>query len=239
MMKNQKRIGYADEKLAKGSEFRVGREGFVPLADVPDYVWINSRPQEGIQHFADIDIHDIDGGPSLLQRCVDDPSFISAKRWLAYFKGFAARGVGPEEGALPFRVWQIWEDMVTYLKARDVARFVAAAGAMAHYVGDASQPLHCSYLHHGVPPMVEIDGRVVSGAARQRRVQGLQEDARGQGARDLRGDDAGGGSGDGARRRSTSGSTPARGRPPRSRAGTRRRRRSSTSWPRPRRGWTR
>jgi hypothetical protein len=159
MMKNQKRIGYADEKLAKGSEFRVGREGFVPLSDVPDYVWINSRPQEGIQHFADIDIHDIDGGPSLLQRCVDDPSFISAKRWQAYFKGFAGRGVGPEEGALPFRVWQIWEDMVAYLKARDVARFVAAAGAMAHYVGDASQPLHCSYLHHGVPPMVEIDGR--------------------------------------------------------------------------------
>ena len=33
------------------------------------------------------------------------------------------------------------------------ASFVAAAGVMAHYVGDASQPLHSSYLHHGRLPM--------------------------------------------------------------------------------------
>ncbi len=38
-------------------------------------------------------------------------------------------------------------------------RFVAAAGVLAHYVGDASQPLHCSYLHHGVPPMRKVSGR--------------------------------------------------------------------------------
>ena len=43
--------------------FTMGRGGFVPLADVPDYVWIGSRaPTKPIQHFADIDIHDIDGG---------------------------------------------------------------------------------------------------------------------------------------------------------------------------------
>jgi len=30
---------------------------------------------------------------------------------------------------------------------------------LSHYVGDASQPLHCSYLHHGVSPMLEVDGR--------------------------------------------------------------------------------
>jgi len=60
---------------------------------------------------------------------------------------------------LPFRVWQLWEAMVSYLKKGDVLRFVASGGAMAHYVGDASQPLHCSWLHHGLPPTRAINGR--------------------------------------------------------------------------------
>jgi hypothetical protein len=36
---------------------------------------------------------------------------------------------------------------------------VAAAGVLGHYIGDASQPLHCSYMHHGVPPMKTVHGR--------------------------------------------------------------------------------
>lgn len=161
MQANQARIGFPNEDLALGSEFRVGRDGFVPLADVPDYVWghAKGRGSENIQHFADIDIEDIDGGPSMLQRCVADPANIAASQWKDYFDGFARKGVGPEEGALPFRVWQIWDAMVAYLKKGDVLRFVAAAGVMAHYVGDASQPLHCSFMHHGVPPMRRVGGR--------------------------------------------------------------------------------
>jgi hypothetical protein len=162
MKANQERIGFDDDTIDQGKQFRVGRAGFVPLADVPDYVFVMpgaGRPNEAIQHFADIDIEDINGGPSLLDRCFDDPSNVSAKVWKDYFDGFAARGAGPEEGALPFRVWQLWDAMVDYLKNGDVLRFVAAGGVMAHYVGDASQPLHCSYLHHGVPPMMAVDGR--------------------------------------------------------------------------------
>jgi hypothetical protein len=161
MKANQARIGFPDETISKGSGFRVGRDGFVPLADVPDYVWVRGKGRgfEGIQHFADVDIYDINGGPSMLQRCVDNPADIAASKWQDYFDGFADEGVGPEEGALPFRVWQIWEAMVAYLKKSDVLRFVAAAGVMAHYVGDASQPMHCSYLHHGVPPMRRVNGR--------------------------------------------------------------------------------
>jgi hypothetical protein len=49
--------------------------------------------------------------------------------------------------------------MVSFLKDEDVLRFVAAAGVMAHYVGDASQPLHCSFMHHGKPPMKVFEGR--------------------------------------------------------------------------------
>jgi hypothetical protein len=137
----------------------------VPLADVPDYIWVISkglRRHEGIQHFADIDIVDINGGKTLLDRCVEDQQNIAASVWKEYFDGFAENGVGPDEGALPFRVWQIWEAMVAYLKKGDVLRFVAGAGVMAHYVGDASQPLHCSYLHHGKPPMISVGANGVS-----------------------------------------------------------------------------
>jgi hypothetical protein len=88
-----------------------------------------------------------------------DPKNVSAKAWKKYFDGFASKGVGPDEGCLPFRVWQLWEAMVRYLKAGDVGHFVGTAGVLAHYVGDASQPLHCSYLHHGVPPMKVVNGR--------------------------------------------------------------------------------
>ena len=159
MKKNQKRIGFDNDTLGQGKAFKLGQGAFVPLSDVPDYVWLFPREHEGIQHFADVDIRDIDGGPTLLQRCLDDPANVSATVWKEYFDGFAAAGVGPEEGALPFRVWQIWEAMVDYLKNDDIKRFVSAAGILAHYVGDASQPLHSSFMHHGIPPMKTVNGR--------------------------------------------------------------------------------
>ncbi len=162
MKANQKNIGFGDDEVAKGSTFTVDRDKFVPLADVPDYIWVVARgthPNEAIQHFADIDIEDIDGGKSLLEQCAADPKSVAASVWKAYFDGFAAQGLGPEEGALPFRVWQLYDAMVDYLKAGDLLRFVAAGGVMAHYVGDASQPLHCSFMHHGIPPMKTYKGR--------------------------------------------------------------------------------
>jgi hypothetical protein len=162
MKKNQSLIGFSDETISDSSGFKVDRKGFVPLADVPDYIWVTQQgthPNEAIQHFADIDIYNIDGGPSLLDSCVTDSKYVAASKWKEYFDGFAAQNVGPEEGALPFRVWQIWDAMVKYLQEGDVIHFVAAAGVLAHYVGDASQPLHCSYLHHGVPPMVSVGRR--------------------------------------------------------------------------------
>ena len=67
MMANQERIGFGAERLGEGSAFHMGRDEYVPLADVPDYVWLFPRASEGIQHFADVDINDIDGGPTLLR----------------------------------------------------------------------------------------------------------------------------------------------------------------------------
>jgi hypothetical protein len=95
----------------------------------------------------------------MLERCHHAAANCSATKWKQYFDGFDAAGVGPDAGVLPFRVWQIWDAMVEYLRNQDVIHFVAAAGVLAHYVGDASQPLHCSYMHHGIPPMKTHAGR--------------------------------------------------------------------------------
>jgi hypothetical protein len=167
MLQNQARIGFGDDKLELGSEFRLGRDGFVPLADVPDYVWVpaarfgKARAHEPQQHFADVDLPPMGeraDASDFLQRCALDPALVQPRVWKEFFAAFAAKGTGPEEGSLPFRVWQLFDAMVDFVKARDLVRFVATAGALAHYVGDASQPLHCSYLHHGELPMMKVAG---------------------------------------------------------------------------------
>src|SRR5262249_20661303 len=53
-------------------------------------------------------------------------------------------------GILPFRVWQFFERMKEFA-ATDPDKFIAAAGTLAHYVGDASQPLHGSTMSDGIP----------------------------------------------------------------------------------------
>jgi hypothetical protein len=54
-------------------------------------------------------------------------------------------------GLLPFRVWQIFDQMVEFVRNDKISEFVCAAGVMTHYIGDACQPLHISYLHDGDP----------------------------------------------------------------------------------------
>ena len=55
-------------------------------------------------------------------------------------------------GLLPFRVAQLYRLMVESLQSGSpnaVAEALCAAGVMAHYVGDACQPLHVSRFHDG------------------------------------------------------------------------------------------
>jgi hypothetical protein len=157
MRANRSSVGFPDKDLQKGKGFTVDKKGFVPLADVPDYVWISqrgTRPNEGIQHFADMDQKATQGkyeGKTLLQLCKDGDN-VSADVWQEFYaEGFAA-DEAPDFGTLPFRVWQMWEEMVEWLRAKDWRRFLCTAGTLAHYVGDACQPLHASHLHHGRGP---------------------------------------------------------------------------------------
>jgi len=59
------------------------------------------------------------------------------------------------KGLLPFRCWQIYNEMVDAVKKRDTTRYVCAAGILSHYVGDACQPLHISYMFNGDPAKLE------------------------------------------------------------------------------------
>jgi hypothetical protein len=154
---NFDRIGFDDQTLSDKERYsrNAAHYKFVPLADVADDVWRLSRPQDANNHFADMDDPASSGkykGQSLLGLCVDDTGQIETKNvdpqvWLDYFAGVP----GSKPGALPFRIWQMYEEMVADLRGGDVLGFLTGAGCMAHYVGDASQPLHISALHHNDP----------------------------------------------------------------------------------------
>jgi hypothetical protein len=135
---------------------------FVPLSDVPDLVWKKrggkfQRGREGANHFADMDQpNPEDGNRTLLDLC-DDPINIDLDEWLKYYAAVGAE----EKGALPFRIAQIYDAMVNYVKKGNASSFVCAAGILTHYVFDACMPLHISYMHHGDPsgPMKTVKSK--------------------------------------------------------------------------------
>jgi len=135
---------------------------FLPLADVPDLIWKNPPAavpggrdvRKGVGpehpcHYADIDEPAADG-TTLRQLCVADPANLTVKVWQDFYAQLG-HTTSSKRGLLPFRVWQFFDTMVDAAQRRDVDRYLAAAGLVAHYVGDACQPLHGSYLSNGLP----------------------------------------------------------------------------------------
>lgn len=166
MEANIDRVGFDDDSLKDPQKYQIhqAQYSFVPLADVADNVWRNSRPPFGNKndpnndannHFADMDQPGGPGpyeGQTLLELC-QDPNNVSVQVWNDFYDSL---GEGTRPGALPLRVWQIYTEMVKFLNGGqnpDIARFLCAAGCLAHYVGDACQPLHVSRFHHGYPPL--------------------------------------------------------------------------------------
>lgn len=142
-------------------------QGFCPLADVPDLVWKSKiaglkRGKEGPNHFADMDKKD-SGGKTLMQRCTGtykNMKFLTPDEWLSYY--LDPKVMDRSKGLLPFRIWQIYNGMEEYAKNGDATGFIAAAGVLAHYVGDACQPLHVSYMFDGIPqPDGSVKGKEV------------------------------------------------------------------------------
>lgn len=150
--KNRAYIGYSDDAIkAKTPNSLTDASDFVPLADVPDIVWKHkSRSMEGPNHFADMDdpAEEHDPKSDLLHACDEKTGKnITVAFWNDFYEKKGIRVAS--RGCLPFRVWQIYNDMVQFVYAGDVTSYFAAAGVLAHYVGDACQPLHVSRLHHG------------------------------------------------------------------------------------------
>jgi hypothetical protein len=107
-------------------------------------------------HFCDADEPDPNDGQTLLDRLFTlqggeaiDPDLVHPQTFIDHF---TAAGANPETvGTLPFRVWQLYELMVRAVAKGNSTSYLAAAGVLAHYVGDACQPLHGSFMHNGIP----------------------------------------------------------------------------------------
>jgi hypothetical protein len=152
MKANQTVVSYPLEAISSRTKINErGAGGLVPLADVPDRLWAHGQMIRGSadkpNHFADMDQRDPKkGNKTLLQLC-EDPANVTTAFWLEYYADVGDTG----RGCLPFRVWQFFDEMVDAVRKKDATRYVCAAGILAHYVGDACQPLHISYLHDGEP----------------------------------------------------------------------------------------
>lgn len=151
-----------DPDTIRKQDFKgMGSDRFVPLSDVPDMFWKPrvshqgySRHFEGPNHFADMD-QKRDDGEDLLSLC-KNPDNVDPDVWSKFYDSVAdiltGAPISPEHrGLLPFRVWQIFDAMMKFADEEDVEQFVCAAGVLCHYIGDACQPLHISYLHDGDP----------------------------------------------------------------------------------------
>lgn len=162
MSKNAGLISPSKDEILSSDFKGMGSDDFVPLADVPDMFWKPrvakqgfARQMEGPNHFADMDQKRPEDGEDLLHLTKDE-SFIDPDKWNEFYDSvvdlLSNDPIAPQHrGLLPFRVWQIFNDMVRFVKAGKAAEFVCAAGVLTHYVGDACQPLHISFLHDGDP----------------------------------------------------------------------------------------
>lgn len=149
LLNNVATIAFNDAAIQSGELKRFDAEAFCPLADVPDLVWRATRKKDEGNHFADMDQAGAGefAGKTLLDLC-KKPENVSLEVWNKFYDSL---GIGFKRGALPFRVWQIYHHMVEFVRQHKVAEFICAGGILSHYVGDACQPLHVSFLHHGRP----------------------------------------------------------------------------------------
>ena len=160
LLDNLDDISFSDDKqLLEATHLQAAH--FVPLSDVPDVVWktnVNrvkrsvTRAQENWNHFADMDLPGADG-QTLLDLFTRDEGSLEWSTWMNFYKTAPgpSQGSGPlANGSIPFRVWQIFTQMQKFAAAKDAKSFLCAAGIVAHYVGDACQPLHCSQHADGL-----------------------------------------------------------------------------------------
>jgi hypothetical protein len=167
MKNNLTNITYDVNEINKKNMRGLSTRPFVPLADVADMVWKVGPYKRGGQnspehsnHFADMDRAldpPLDEGGTLLEICKNDPhANVTVPVWQRYYDEVHRQFPKQKEsrGLLPFRVWQIYQEMVESARQGEVDKFVCAAGIVSHYIADACQPLHISYLFDGDPDQI-------------------------------------------------------------------------------------
>jgi len=146
-------ISFQEKDINKELETYKGYQKFCPLADVPDIIFkmggagFPKRGREKPNHYADIDLPRYSDGKSLRDLVEEDAKNLDPDVWSSYYDDVGVTTM--HKGILPFRVWQIFMEMMTYIAADDELKFLTAAGILTHYVGDACQPLHSSYMSQG------------------------------------------------------------------------------------------
>ena len=113
-------------------------------------------------HYADIDAPIGTDGKTVRALCLEDDKNLTPAAWKKFYATLAqeAKANGDsvaatqyktpfKQGLLPFRVWQLYDAMVDFAKRKDVVGYLTVAGVAAHYIGDASQPLHGSIYADG------------------------------------------------------------------------------------------
>ncbi|AME23743.1 hypothetical protein [Burkholderia sp. PAMC 26561] len=158
---NVERISFPPDQPSPGQIRKALANGdFVELADVPDLVWKkvknkvpggrdyaqNAGPEHP-NHYADIDKPDANG-TTLRDLSLESTNNMTVEVWQKWYEANGNTDAR-SQGLLPFRVWQLFDEMVLQLREGNISQFLCAAGIVSHYVGDACQPLHGSYLSDG------------------------------------------------------------------------------------------
>lgn len=179
MAANLDRISFAsgdlsEKKIKAALKKARDEKDLIPLADVPDLVWKqlpknikggrdtsfvpphSTTGPEHPTHYADIDEKRPSDGKTLRKLSLANPATnLTVPFWQAFYDECGHPSSKPtKRGLLPFRVWQFYDAMVDAATQKNTTDYVCAAGLLAHYVGDACQPLHGSILADGFP-----DGR--------------------------------------------------------------------------------
>jgi len=105
-------------------------------AVVPDLrKFINGDHSEGPKHFIDLEEYDYTDAAAMPQTMKDAKEKFADKL--------------QKSGSLPWQIQELYGKLVTAFKEKSKTKILYIAGDMAHYIGDATQPLHTTSNYDG------------------------------------------------------------------------------------------
>ncbi len=136
-------VSYVGSTVGGQTFFAANADGMRQLSTVPDRVWKNAKTKKGEapNHWFQADAYVAD-----LNKCNDILTF--PKSYDAAVTKYGA-DVILRNGTAPWRIEQLYAMAVSDFKSGNTTAALQEAGAMSHYIGDLSQPLHVSENYDG------------------------------------------------------------------------------------------